>query len=219
MVMIGNDWDEILKGEFDKPYYKILRMFLVKEYREKEIYPDMSNIFNALKFTAYKDVKVVLIGQDPYHGPKQAHGLSFSVQDGIPLPPSLQNIFKELNSDLGISIPTSGNLTRWAKQGVMLLNTVLTVEKSQPNSHKNKGWEFFTDHIIKLINEKEEPVVFLLWGNNAKEKRKLITNIKHLVLEASHPSPFSAYNGFMGCKHFSKTNEFLKKNKIEPINW
>lgn len=219
MVNLGNSWDEILKGEFEKPYYLKLRQFLVEEYQSKTIYPHMNNIFNALKLTAYEEVKVVILGQDPYHGPNQAHGLSFSVQPGIKTPPSLLNMYKELKDDLGCFIPNNGYLIPWAKQGVLLLNTVLTVREGEANSHRNKGWEIFTDEIIKKLNERQKPIVFLLWGNNAKEKIKYITNPNHYILTTVHPSPLSATRGFMGCKHFSKTNEILKMIGEEPINW
>lgn len=219
MVNIGNSWDILLKGEFEKEYYLKLRQFLKKEYASYTIYPNMFDIFNALKYTPYEDVKVVILGQDPYHGPNQAHGLCFSVKKGIEPPPSLKNIFKEIESDLGLKMSGSGELTEWAKQGVLLLNTVLTVRASQPNSHKGMGWEILTDKIISLLNERNEPIVFLLWGANARSKKKLITNPHHLVLETVHPSPLSAYNGFFGCKHFSKTNEFLKNNYQKQINW
>ena len=219
MVNIGNDWDEILKDEFQKEYYLKIRSFLKQEYAHHTIYPDMFDIFNALKYTSYEGAKVVIIGQDPYHGPKQAHGLCFSVQDGIKPPPSLVNIFKEISDDLGIEIPKSGNLTKWAKEGVLLLNNVLTVREASPNSHKGKGWEEFTDCIIKHLNEREKPLVFLLWGSNARAKTKIITNPNHLILETVHPSPLSAYGGFFGCKHFSKANEFLKVNGIAPVDW
>lgn len=219
MVNIGNDWDEILKGEFDKEYYLNIREFLKSEYKTHTIYPDMFDIFNALKYTPYDGVKIVIIGQDPYHGPNQAHGLCFSVQDGITPPPSLVNIYKEISSDLGIPVPKSGNLTKWAKEGVLLLNNVLTVRAGSPNSHKGKGWEQFTDCVISHLNNREKPVVFLLWGSNAKTKTKLITNPKHLILTSVHPSPLSAYNGFFGCKHFSKANEFLVSNGITPVDW
>lgn len=219
MVNIGNDWDEILKDEFQKEYYLNIRKFLKAEYSHHTIYPNMFDIFNALKYTPYAEAKVVIIGQDPYHGPNQAHGLCFSVQDNIKPPPSLVNIFKEINSDLGIEIPKSGNLTKWAKEGVLLLNNVLTVRAGSPNSHKGKGWEQFTDCIIKKLNMHESPLVFLLWGSNARSKASLITNKKHLILESVHPSPLSAYGGFFGCRHFSKTNEFLKQNGQTPIDW
>ena len=219
MVNIGNDWDEILDGEFDKDYYRELRKFLKKEYASQTIYPSMYDIFNALKATAYKDVKVVILGQDPYHGPGQAHGMCFSVQKGITPPPSLVNIFKELNDDLGCSQPPHGCLKSWADQGVLLLNTVLTVRAGQANSHKGMGWEIFTDKIIRMLNEREKPMVFLLWGSNAQTKTSYITNPSHLILKAPHPSPLSAYRGFFGCHHFSKANEFLKANGMEPVDW
>ena len=219
MVHIGNDWDELLKEEFQKDYYQRLRQFLAYEYKHYAVYPDMYDIFNALKYTPYHAVKVVLLGQDPYHGPNQAHGLCFSVKKGVALPPSLKNIFQELNQDIGCAIPPHGELTKWAKQGVLLLNTVLTVRGGQANSHANQGWEILTDEIIKKINEKDEPVVFLLWGRNAQNKASLITNPKHLILKCSHPSPLSAYNGFFGCRHFSKTNAYLIQNGLTPIDW
>lgn len=218
MVNIGNDWDELLKDEFQKDYYIKLRQFLIEEYRTRIIYPSMYDIFNALKFTSYNGVKVVILGQDPYHGPGQAHGLCFSVKKGVPKPPSLKNIFKELNADLNITPPDHGYLKDWADQGVMLLNTVLTVRDGQANSHRGKGWEIFTDRIIELLNNRERPMVFLLWGANAKAKQSYITNKNHLVLTASHPSPLSAYNGYFGCKHFSKTNDFLEQYG-EHIEW
>lgn len=219
MVHIGNSWDDILKDEFKKDYYLKLRQFLKQEYLTKTVYPDMNNIFNALRYTAYEDVKAVILGQDPYHGPNQAHGLCFSVQKGVEPPPSLKNIFKELNSDLGIEIPSSGELTSWTKQGVMLLNTVLTVRAGQANSHKGMGWEIFTDRVIEILNEREKPIVFILWGSPAKAKIKLITNPAHYILTAVHPSPLSAYNGFFGCRHFSKTNEILESIGENPIDW
>lgn len=221
MVNIGNNWDNILKDEFQKDYYLKLREFLKKEYSERNIYPDMHDIFNALRYTDYDDVKVVIIGQDPYHGQGQAHGLSFSVQPGIKQPPSLVNIFKELRDELGIPIPSSdfGCLTKWAKQGVLLLNACLTVREKTPNSHKGKGWEILTDTIIRDLNEREKPMVFILWGNNAKAKAKLVTNSNHLIITGSHPSPLSAYNGFFGGGYFSKANEFLKANGMEEIDW
>lgn len=218
MVNIGNDWDELLEGEFDKEYYQELRQFLIKEYRSGAVYPSMYDIFNALKFTSYKGVRAVILGQDPYHGPGQAHGLCFSVKKGIMPPPSLVNIFKELKEDLGIEPPNHGCLEEWAQSGVLLLNTVLTVRGGQANSHKGKGWEIFTDRLIRLLNEREGPMVFLLWGANAKAKREFLTNPEHLVLTAAHPSPLSAYNGFFGCRHFSKTNEFLRQFG-EEIDW
>ncbi len=219
MVNIGNEWDELLKGEFDKEYYLKLRQFLISEYSQYKIYPNMYNIFNALKYTSYSDVKAVILGQDPYHQPGQAQGLCFSVQKGTPQPPSLQNIFKELKSDLGIEPPHHGELISWAQHGVLLMNTVLTVREGQPNSHKGKGWEIFTDRVIQLLNEREKPMVFILWGGNARSKKSLITNPAHLILESPHPSPLSAYNGFFGNRHFSRTNEFLVSKGIEPIDW
>lgn len=218
-VKFDNDWDAILQGEFDKPYYRELHDFLKTEYRHHVIYPDMYDIYNAFKYTPYKDVKVVIIGQDPYHGQGQAHGLCFSVLKGVSPPPSLVNIFKEIQSDLGIKPPSHGELTYWAKQGVLLLNTALTVRQGLANSHRNKGWEIFTDRVISLVNEREQPAVFLLWGANAKQKTKLITNPRHKILTAAHPSPLSAYNGFFGCRHFSKTNEFLKSVGEDAIDW
>lgn len=219
MVQLGNSWDTILAGEFDKPYYLKLREFLAEEYKTKTIYPDKNNIFNALKLTPYEEVKVVILGQDPYHGPGQAHGLSFSVQPGIQTPPSLQNMYKELRDDLNCFIPNNGYLVPWAKQGVLLLNTVLTVEGGKANSHRKKGWETFTDEVIRKLNERDKPIIFLLWGNNAKEKMSLITNPKHFILTTVHPSPLSATRGFMGCKHFSKTNEILKVLGEKEIDW
>ncbi|MDR1136030.1 MAG: uracil-DNA glycosylase [Clostridiales Family XIII bacterium] len=209
MVNIGNDWDDVLAGEFEKEYYLGLRAFLKSEYRTRVIYPSMYDIFNALKYTAYKDVKAVILGQDPYHGKGQAHGLCFSVQKGAQTPPSLVNIFKELKDELGVTPPGHGCLTDWAKQGVLLLNTVLTVREGAPNSHKGMGWETFTDRVITLLAQRETPMVFLLWGASAKAKAPLISGWRHLVLTAAHPSPLSAYNGFFGCGHFKKANEFL----------
>ena len=219
MVNIGNDWDEILKDEWQKPYYRNLRQFLKSEYSSFTVYPDMYDIFNALKLTSFSDTKVVIIGQDPYHGPGQAHGLCFSVKKGIEPPPSLKNIFKEMHSDLGIKIPSSGDLTYLAKQGVLLLNTVLTVRAGMADSHKDKGWEIFTDRVISELNKKQTPVIFLLWGAKARNKANVITNPIHKKLTATHPSPLSAYNGFFGCRHFSKTNELLKSFGLEPIDW
>lgn len=219
MVHIGNDWDEILKDTFQTESYLKLRAFLANEYRTRTIYPDMHNIFNALKLTSFQDCKVVILGQDPYHGPNQAHGLSFSVQEGVQPPPSLLNIFKELKDDVGIPEPKSGNLTCWAKQGVLMLNTVLTVREHQPNSHKGMGWEHVTDDVIAALDKKSTPVVFLLWGANARNKAKIVTNPIHIRLEAPHPSPLSAYNGFFGCRHFSKANEALIASGQEPIDW
>lgn len=219
MVNLGNDWDSILADEWQKPYYLELRKFLKQEYSTQTVYPNMEDIFNALKLTSFKDTKVVIIGQDPYHGFGQAHGLCFSVKKGVVPPPSLKNIYKELKSDMGFEIPSHGELTSWAKQGVLLLNNVLTVREGLPNSHKGKGWEIFTDRVIGELNKKETPVVFLLWGANAQKKAEIITNPKHYKLMTVHPSPLSASRGFFGCRHFSKTNEILQKNRINPINW
>ncbi len=217
--MIGNDWDKkldiIWKSEGFKKFWNII----LNEYKTKTIYPAFDNIFNALKLTPYKNVKVVIVGQDPYHGENEAHGLSFSVLDGVKIPPSLQNIYKELKSDIGINPPKSGNLTKWAQNGVLLLNNALTVIKDTPNSHQNIGWSLFTDYIIKILNNKENPVVFILWGRNAQEKEKLITNPNHLIIKSAHPSPFSANHGFFGSKPFSKANEFLMKKNIDPVDW
>lgn len=217
--MIHNDWDEKLKIIWESEGFQKFFHIVEKEYQKNTIYPPKDYIFNALKLTPYQNVKVVIVGQDPYHGENEAHGLSFSVQKGIKVPPSLQNIYKELYQDLNIPIRNNGDLTGWAKQGVLLLNAVLTVVKDTPASHRNLGWERLTDYIIKLLNEKQEPIVFILWGNFAKAKQKLITNPKHLVLTSAHPSPFSAYYGFFGSKPFSKTNEFLIQNNQTPINW
>lgn len=219
MVNIGNEWDDLLKDEFTKEYYLNLREFLKKEYFSCHVYPDMYDIFNALRYTSYSDVKAVIIGQDPYHGRGQAHGLCFSVQKGVAVPPSLQNIYKEIYADLGIPPANHGYLKKWADNGVLLMNAVLTVREGQADSHKGKGWENFTDRVIELLNQREKPIVFLLWGRNAKQKMRLITNPNHLILQAAHPSPLSAFNGFFGCKHFSKANEFLAANGIEPIDW
>ena len=219
MVNIGNDWDGLIESEFKKDYYLRLREFLKTEYFSRKIYPPMGDIFNALKYTSYSDARVVILGQDPYHGENQAHGLCFSVKRGVKFPPSLQNIFKELNSEYGITTPDSGELVGWARQGVLLLNTTLTVREGLPQSHKGQGWETFTDKIISLMNEKERPVVFLLWGGNARAKKTLITNKRHLVLECAHPSPLSAYNGFFGCNHFKRANEFLSSVGEREIDW
>ena len=220
MVNIGNSWDDILKDEFEKQYYKDIREFLKKEYATKTVFPSMYDIFNALKYTPYEDVKVVILGQDPYHGVGQAHGLSFSVKKGITTPPSLKNIYKEIENDLNIEMDkTNGELTSWANQGVLMLNASLTVLKGQPNSHSKIGWEKLTDSIIEKLNYKDTPVVYVLWGRNAQMKENLITNKNHLILKCAHPSPYSANNGFFGCKHFSKTNEFLKNNGLVEINW
>lgn len=219
MVQFNNSWDILLKDEFQKPYYLNLRKFLVQEYKTQTIYPNMNNIFNALKYTDYKDVKVVILGQDPYHQPNQAHGLCFSVLKGVNPPPSLQNMYKEIHAEYGYPIPQHGELTYWAEQGVLMMNTVLTVREGQPNSHKGMGWEIFTDNVISLLNLRPEPMVFLLWGANARAKKKLITNPNHLVLESAHPSPLSAYNGFFGNGHFKKANEFLKSKGMAEIDW
>ncbi len=219
MQKISAKWDKLLEQEFNCPSYKNLREFLKSEYSSSTIYPSMFDIFNSMKITDFDDIKVVLLGQDPYHNEGQAMGLSFSVPNGIALPPSLVNMYKEINAELGISPSKSGDLTCWAKQGVLLLNTVLTVRAHQPNSHKNKGWEEFTDSIIKKISLFKSGVVFLLWGANARSKAKLIDKDKHLVLECAHPSPLSAYNGFFGCGHFKKTNEYLIKMGKQPIDW
>ena len=219
MITFNNNWDQLLKDEFQKPYYLNLRKFLAAEYKSKRIYPPMNDIFNSLKYTDYRDVRVVILGQDPYHQPLQAHGLAFSVKKGVLPPPSLQNIYKEITAEFGFPAPEHGELTCWAKQGVLLLNTVLTVREGAPNSHKGMGWEIFTDHIISLLNARPEPMVFLLWGANAKAKQKLITNPAHLVLTSAHPSPLSAYNGFFGNGHFKKTNEFLISCGKGEIDW
>ncbi len=219
MVNIGNDWDRLLEGEFKSEYYLRLREFLKSEYSSRRIYPPMNDIFNALKYTSCENTRVVILGQDPYHGYGQAHGLCFSVKEGVPHPPSLKNIFKELYEEYRIAPPESGELVGWAKQGVLLLNTTLTVRESTPQSHKGKGWETLTDRIISVINEKEEPVVFMLWGANARAKKVLITNKNHLVLECAHPSPLSAYNGFFGSNHFLLANKFLKEKGRKEIDW
>lgn len=215
MVSLGNSWDEILKDEFQKDYYQKIRKFLIYEYSHYRIFPDMNNIFNALKLADYNDIKAVIIGQDPYHEEGQAHGLCFSVQKGIAIPPSLLNIYKELHDDLGCYIPNNGFLEKWAKQGVLMLNNVLTVRKGQANSHKECGWEIFTDKVIIELNKRQKPVVFMFWGASAKKKEALVTNKNHYILKAAHPSPLSAYNGFFGCKHFSKANEFLGEGAID----
>lgn len=221
MFKFGNSWDKLLEAEAEKDYYKQLRAFLKNEYLRSgfTIYPDMNDIFNAFKYTDYNKVRAIILGQDPYHGENQAHGLCFSVKKGIQKPPSLVNIFKELENDLNITPPDHGELTSWAENGVMLLNSVLTVRSGLAGSHRNKGWEIFTDKAISLLNERETPIVFFLWGGYARAKKSLITNKHHLILECPHPSPLSAYNGFFGCKHFSKCNEFLKANGLEEINW
>ena len=219
MVNIGNSWDEILRDAFRSQWYMQLREFLKYEYTHYRIYPGMYDIFNALKLTDYHSVKAVILGQDPYHQPGQAHGLAFSVKEGVPPPPSLKNIFAELQNDLGIVPPQSGDLTRWAQNGVLLLNTTLTVREGRAASHFGHGWEQLTDCIIGKLNERPQPIVFLLWGSHARPKKELITNPAHLVLECAHPSPLSAYHGFFGCRHFSRANEFLKQNGLSPIDW
>lgn len=219
MVNIGNDWDDVLKDEFEKDYYKKLREFLKEEYSTKEIFPGMYEIFNALKYTSYKDTKVIILGQDPYHNNGQAHGLAFSVKKGIKTPPSLLNIYKELNEEMGLYIPNNGYLVKWARQGVLLLNTALTVRAHQANSHKGMGWEIFTDNIIKKLSDREEAVIFVLWGANARSKKKLIDKSRHYILEAPHPSPLSAYRGFFDCGHFLKINEILESIGKEKIDW
>lgn len=220
MVNFNKDWDELLKDEFTKEYYLKLRQTLINEYKTQKVFPNMYDIFNAMKLTSYEDVKCVIIGQDPYHNDGQAHGLSFSVKKGVIPPPSLVNIFKEIKDDVGIdNLGKHGELTKWAKDGVLLLNSVLTVRAHSPKSHRGIGWEEFTTDVIKLLNQREKPMVFILWGGDAKAKQKFITNPNHLVLKSAHPSPLSAYNGFFGCKHFSKTNEFLRANGMEEIDW
>ncbi len=219
MIHLGNDWDEILKDEFEKDYYIKLRAFLKEEYASHVIHPDMYDIFNALKWTSYKDTKIVIFGQDPYHGANQAHGLAFSVQKGVDIPPSLMNIYKELNAELGCEIPNNGYLEKWARQGVLLLNTSLTVRDGAANSHRRKGWEQFTDAVTMRLNEREDPVIFMLWGNNAKEKAAMITNPQHRMLAAPHPSPLSASRGFFGCNHFKKANQLLERMGKAPIDW
>ncbi len=218
-MKIAKSWYELLKHEFEKPYYKELQNFLADEYAHYTIYPEADNVFRALNLVPFDKVKVVIIGQDPYHGPKQAHGLCFSVQKGVDIPPSLQNIYKEIQNDLGYPIPKTGDLTQWAKQGVLLLNSVLTVRSGLANSHRGKGWEQFTSAIIRLLSAREDPVIFVLWGNNAKEFLSLIDTSRHYILTAPHPSPLSAHSGFFGCKHFSKCNEFLKYMNKKPIDW
>ena len=217
--MIGNSWDNKLSEEYKKEYFIELMNFVKDEYEKKTIYPKKNEVFNAFRYTDFDNVKVVILGQDPYHGPNQAEGLSFSVSNEVLKPPSLQNIFKELESDLGIHFPKSNSLKPWAKQCVLLLNAVLTVEEHKPTSHKGRGWETFTDDVIKILNEKEEPLVFILWGAYARSKKELITNPKHLIIESAHPSPFSARNGFFGSKPFSRTNAFLKSNGLKEIDW
>jgi uracil-DNA glycosylase len=219
MLPLKNDWKDQLGNEFKKPYYLQLRAFLKEEYRERTVYPSMYDIFNALHTTSYEETKVVIIGQDPYHGPGQAHGLSFSVQPGVKVPPSLQNIFKELHADLGCPIPQHGYLQSWAEQGVLLLNNVLTVRERTPQSHQGQGWEVFTSEVIKALNKRERPVVFILWGKHAQLKGELVTNGHHLIIASPHPSPFSAHRGFFGSRPFSRTNEFLARIGEESIKW
>jgi uracil-DNA glycosylase len=219
MAGITGDWYNALKGEFKKPYYKDLYIKVKQEYQIKKIFPASVDIFNAFHLTPLENVKVVILGQDPYHGDNQAHGLCFSVQDGITPPPSLVNIYKELHEDIGFEIPNHGCLTSWAQQGVLLLNTVLTVRAYNANSHGGIGWEDFTDTVIKVLNNQDRPIVFLLWGAPAGQKAVMLNNPKHLILKAPHPSPLAAYRGFFGCKHFSQTNEFLQEHGVEPINW
>ena len=219
MPKIGNDWDDIIGGEFKKPYYASLRAFLKDEYENHTVYPDMYDLFSALKVTPYEKVKVVILGQDPYHGEGQAHGMCFSVRPGVPAPPSLVNIYKEIVSEMGGYVPNTGYLMPWAEQGVLLLNTVLSVREGEPNSHKGKGWETFTDAVIDALDAREKPMVFLLWGANARQKASRVNGKKHLILSAPHPSPLSAYNGFFGCGHFEKANEFLIETIQSPINW
>lgn len=219
MEIFKNDWGQYLKEEMAQPYYRQLRQFLIGEYSTKQVYPDMYSIFNALHYTSYADTKVLILGQDPYHEPGQAHGLSFSVQPNVPPPPSLVNIFKELETDLGCTVPNNGCLEPWARQGVLLLNTVLTVQAHRANSHRDKGWEIFTDKIISLLNQREKPVAFILWGSPARRKKAMITNQQHFIVESPHPSPLSAYRGFFGSRPFSKVNKFLESVGEEPINW
>lgn len=220
MVHIGNDWDALLADVFASAHYASLRTFLKQEYATHRIYPDMYDIFNALRYTACQDTRVVILGQDPYHGAGQAHGLCFSVREGVAPPPSLVNIFKEIKSDVGTdNLGRGGTLTPWAKQGVLLLNAVLTVREGMANSHKGMGWEQVTDAVIQILNQQSQPIVFLLWGANARAKQVLLTNPAHLVLTCAHPSPLSAFNGFFGCKHFSRTNEYLRSHGEQPIDW
>lgn len=218
-TILTNNWNSILSKEFEKDYYFNLKNFLTNEYETKTVYPNINNIFNALHYTDYNDVRVVILGQDPYHGENQSHGLSFSVMPGVRIPPSLKNIFKELNEDLGFTLPNNGYLKKWADQGILLLNTVLTVRSGEANSHKNRGWETFTDAVISSLNDSNSPIAFILWGNNAIAKKKLITNPKHYVIESVHPSPLSARRGFFGSKPFSKVNNFLIETGREPIDW
>ena len=217
--MLGNGWDVVLSDEYKKDYFLRLKEFVLNEYNDKEIYPPIKEIFSAFYYTPYKDVRVVILGQDPYHGVGQAEGLSFSIKEGITKPPSLVNIFKELHDDLGYDVPVNGSLVSWAKQGILLLNAVLTVEANKAASHKGRGWEIFTDSVIKVLNKKEDPIVFILWGSYARSKKILITNPNHYVIESAHPSPLSAYNGFFGSRPFSKTNSFLRSRGLKEIDW
>jgi uracil-DNA glycosylase len=219
MIKFDNSWDELLKPEFAKPYYQQLRLFLKDEYTHHTVYPNMYDLFSAFKVTGYEAVKIVILGQDPYHGEGQAHGMAFSVKPGVPVPPSLQNIYKELQSSLGCKIPNNGYLMKWAQQGVLLLNTVLTVRRGQAQSHQGKGWEIFTDQVISLLNERTDPIIFLLWGAPAKKKTVLITGAQHKILTATHPSPLSAYNGFFGCDHFRKANQYLEAMGKTPLDF
>ncbi|WP_127586694.1 uracil-DNA glycosylase [Paenibacillus koleovorans] len=218
-AILTNDWAPLLEDEFEKPYYKQLRQFLAQEYRSSPVYPDMYSIFAALHATGYASTKAMILGQDPYHGPGQAHGLSFSVQPGVPAPPSLQNMFKELQSDLGIPIAKHGYLLHWAQQGVLMLNTVLTVRESTPNSHKGKGWELFTDRVIATLNARQQPVIFVLWGSHAQQKRQMIDTSRHFIIQSPHPSPLSAHRGFFGSRPFSRINQYLQQIGSEPIDW
>ena len=219
MTKIGNDWDIMLQDEFDRPYFKRLENFLTEERARYEIYPPQEDVFNALRYSSFQDTKVVILGQDPYHEPGQAHGLCFSVNKGVTIPPSLVNIYKEIENDLGIKMPGHGYLADWAKQGVLLLNTVLTVRRGQANSHKGKGWEIFTDRIVEILNERQKPMVFILWGANAKSKTELITNKEHMVITGAHPSPLSAWKGFFGGRYFSKAGRYLEITGQEPVDW
>ena len=219
MTKIGNDWDIMLQDEFDRPYFKRLENFLTEERARYEIYPHQEDVFNALRYSSFQDTKVVILGQDPYHEPGQAHGLCFSVNKGVTIPPSLVNIYKEIENDLGIKMPGHGYLADWAKQGVLLLNTVLTVRRGQANSHKGKGWEIFTDRIVEILNQRQKPMVFILWGANAKSKTELITNKEHMVITGAHPSPLSAWKGFFGGRYFSKANRYLEITGQEPVDW
>ncbi len=219
MVELNNSWQEYLKDEFEKPYYRQLREFLKMEYQTHRVYPEMHDIFNALKLVSYEEVKVVILGQDPYHGAGQAHGMAFSVKPGVKTPPSLMNIYKELRDSMNLTIPNNGYLMKWAQQGVLLLNTVLTVREGEPQSHKGKGWEVFTDRVISILNERKDPVIFILWGAPAKKKASLITSPWHKILMAAHPSPLSAHNGFFGCNHFNQVNQYLLELGKEPIDF